>query len=193
MGLDKRIGRTYLYAGVGYGGSCLPKDVLAFVAVAEKFGYDFGLLKEVDRINEDQIENFVKRIREMLGGTVEGKKIAILGLSFKPNTDDIRNAPSLKIIELLLDQGAEITAFDPVAMPNIKKVLHSRIDYTKDAYDVAKGADCLAVVTDWNEFRDLDLARVKKLMRTSLIADGRNIYDADKVKDLGFNYFGIGR
>ena len=193
VGLDKRIGRTYLYAGVGYGGSCLPKDVLAFVDVAQKFGYDFGLLKEVDRINQEQIENFVRKIREALNGTIEGKKIAVLGLSFKPNTDDIREAPSLKIIEFLLEQGAKVSAYDPVAIPNVRKVLANKIDYAKDSYDAAKGADCLAVVTEWNEFRDLDLAKVKKLMKTPLIADGRNIYDADKVKEQGFTYFGIGR
>lgn len=193
VGLDKRIGRTYLYAGVGYGGSCLPKDVLAFVDVAQKFGYDFGLLKEVDRINQEQIENFVRKIRESLGGTVENKKIAILGLSFKPNTDDIREAPSLKIIELLLGQGAKISAFDPVAIPNVKKLLGNKIDYAKSALDAVKSADCLAVVTEWNEFLDLDLPKIKKLMKTPLIADGRNIFDAEKVKELGFKYFGIGR
>lgn len=193
VGLDKRIGRTYLYAGVGYGGSCLPKDVLAFVDVAAKFGYDFSLLKEVDRINNEQIVNFVKKIRQSLGGSLEDKRIGILGLSFKPDTDDIREAPSLKIIELLLEQKAEVAVFDPVAMPNVKKVLGEKIKYANNSYEVAKDANCLAVVTDWNEFRDLDLARVKKLMPTPLIADGRNIYNAEKVKDLGFKYFGIGR
>jgi len=193
VGLDKRIGRTYLYAGVGYGGSCLPKDVAAFGDMAAKFGYDFGLLEEVDRINEQQIENFVKKIREALADSVEGKRLGILGLSFKPNTDDIREAPSLKIIKLLLDQGAEIVAYDPVAMPNVKRVLAGKIKFAQNATEVAKDADCLAIVTEWNEFRDLDLAKVKKSMKTPLIADGRNIYNADKLKALGFKYFGIGR
>lgn len=193
VGLDGRIGRTYLYPGVGYGGSCLPKDVMAFVDVAQKFGYDFGLLKEVDRINEEQIENFVKKIREALEGTVEGKKIGILGLSFKPNTDDIREAPSLKIIEVLLDQKAQISAFDPVAIPIVRKVLGNKIKFAEDAYEAARDADCLAIVTDWNEFRDLDLERLKRLMKNPLIADGRNVLDSEKAKDLGFKYFGIGR
>ncbi len=193
VGLDKRIGRTYLYAGVGYGGSCLPKDVLAFVDVAQKFGYDFSLLKEVDRVNNDQIELFVKKIRQALGGAVDGKIIGILGLSFKPNTDDIREAPSLKIIQLLAELGAKISAYDPVAIPNVKKVLGNQIKFAKDAYDAAIGADCLVIVTEWNEFQDLDLAKIKKLMRTPVIADGRNIFDAEKVKELGFTYFGIGR
>lgn len=193
VGLDRRIGRTYLYPGVGYGGSCLPKDIMAFVDVAQKFGYDFGLLKEVDRINEEQIANFVKRIREGLEGTVEGKKIGILGLSFKPDTDDIREAPSLKIIDLLLEQRAQIIAFDPVAVANVKKVLDGKVKFAKGAYEVAKGADCLAVITEWNEFRDLDLEKIKKLMRTPLIADGRNIFNMEKAKELGFKYFGIGR
>lgn len=193
VGLDRRIGRTYLYPGVGYGGSCLPKDVVAFVDVAQKFGYDFGLLKEVDRINEEQIANFVKRIREELRGTVEGKKIGILGLSFKPNTDDIREAPSLKIINLLLEQKAQVIAYDPVAIPNVKKVLNGKIEFAKNAYEVAKGADCLAVVTEWNEFRDLELEKIKKLMKTPIIADGRNIFDMEKAKKLDFSYFGVGR
>lgn len=193
VGLDKRIGRTYLYPGVGYGGSCLPKDVLAFVDVAQKFGYDFGLLKEVDRINEEQIETFVKNIRSALGGSVEGKKIGILGLSFKPNTDDIREAPSIKIIDLLLEQGAQVSAFDPVAIENVRKVFDGKVEFVKGPYEVAKNSDCLAIVTDWNEFRDLDLLKIKKVMKNPLIADGRNVLDADKVKGLGFKYFGIGR
>jgi len=193
VGLDKRIGRTYLYPGVGYGGSCLPKDVLAFVDVAEKFGYDFGLLKEVDRVNQEQIENFVKKIREALDGSVEGKKIGILGLSFKPDTDDVREAPALKIINLLLEQKAEVVAYDPVAIPSVKRVFPHQIGYAQDPYEVAKGADCLAIITEWNEFRDLDLSKIKELMKTPIIADGRNIYDPQKVKEQGFKYFGIGR
>jgi UDPglucose 6-dehydrogenase len=193
VGLDRRIGRTYLYPGVGYGGSCLPKDVMAFVDVAGKFGYDFGFLKEVERINEEQIENFVRRIRENLGGTVEGKRIGILGLSFKPDTDDIREAPSLKIIKLLFEQEADVIVYDPVAIPNVKKILGNQIKFAKNAYEAAKDADCLAIITEWNEFRNLDLGKIKKLMRTPIIADGRNIYDVEKVKRLGFKYFGIGR
>lgn len=193
VGQDKRIGKTYLYPGVGYGGSCLPKDVAAFTDIAAKFGYDFDLLEAVERVNNAQIENFVRRIRESLGGSAQNKKIAILGLSFKPNTDDIREAPSLKIIQLLLEQGAKVLAYDPVAMPNVKKVFNNKVGFAKSALDAAKNADCLAIVTEWDEFRDLDLGKIKKLIRTPLIADGRNIYDAEKVKGLGFIYFGIGR
>jgi UDPglucose 6-dehydrogenase len=193
VGLDRRIGKTYLSPGVGYGGSCLPKDVLAFVDVAAKFGYDFGLLKEVDRVNRQQIDNFVKKIRNALGGTVEGKRIGILGLSFKPETDDIREAPSLKIIKLLLEQKAEITAYDPVAIPGVEKILGDQIKFGKDAYEVAQDADCLAVVTEWNEFRDLDFSKIKSLMRTPIIADGRNLYDPQLIKKLGFVYNGVGK
>ena len=193
VGLDRRIGRTYLSPGVGYGGSCLPKDVLAFVDVAAKFGYDFGLLKEVDRINRQQIDDFVKKIRNVLGGTVEGKKIGILGLSFKPETDDVREAPSLKIINLLLEQKAEVVAYDPVAIGNVEKILGNKIKFAKDAYEVAEGADCLAIVTEWNEFRDLDFLKIKKIMRKPIIADGRNLYNPQVVEKLGFLYNGVGK
>jgi len=193
VGLDRRIGRAFLYPGVGYGGSCLPKDVLAFVDVAAKFGYDFGLLKEVDRVNQEQIENFVKKIRQALGGTVEGKMIGILGLSFKPDTDDIREAPAIKIINILLKQKAEIVAYDPVSIPSVKKVFPNQMKFAADPYETAKDADCLAVVTEWNEFRDLDFFKIKKLMRSPVIADGRNIYNAEKIKGMGFVYFGVGR
>jgi UDPglucose 6-dehydrogenase len=193
VGLDKRIGRSYLYPGVGYGGSCLPKDILAFVDVASKFGYDFSLLRAVDKINQEQIDNFIYKIKQALSNDIKGKKIAILGLSFKPNTDDIREAPSIKIINKLFDSEAKVVVYDPVATGNIKKIFDNKIDYGRNPYDAAKGADCLAIITEWNQFLDLDFEKIKKLMKTKIIADGRNIYDGDMLRRLGFKYLGVGR
>ncbi|MEM7825143.1 MAG: UDP-glucose/GDP-mannose dehydrogenase family protein [Candidatus Aenigmatarchaeota archaeon] len=193
VGLDKRIGSSHLNPGVGYGGSCLPKDVVAFINISKKIGYDFGLLKEVDRVNQEQVKNFVKRIISKLNNKLDGKRIAILGLSFKPGTDDIREAPSLKIIKMFLDAGCEVTAFDPVAIPNVNKTnLGPKIKFADDAYAAAKDADCLVIVTEWEEFANLDLLKIKKLMKTPLIADGRNIYNSDEVRALGFDYLSVG-
>jgi len=192
MGLDKRIGRAFLDAGIGYGGSCLPKDVDAFIHIAEKLGYDFELLKVVKKINENQREILLKKIKDSLW-IIKGKNIGILGLSFKPNTDDIRNAPSLEIIDALLKEEANIRCFDPQAMPKAKKILKNRVLFCKDPYEVAKNADCLVIVTEWNEFKELDLLRLKKIMRQPVIIDGRNIYDPRKLKEMGFRYLGVGR
>ncbi|MCM8783447.1 MAG: UDP-glucose/GDP-mannose dehydrogenase family protein [Candidatus Omnitrophica bacterium] len=192
MGLDKRIGRAFLDAGIGYGGSCFPKDVDAFIHIADKAGYEFELLKAVRKINENQKTLFLKKIKDALW-VIQDKNIGILGLSFKPNTDDIRNAPSLEIISALLKEGANIRCFDPQAMPKVKEVLKDKIHFCRNSYEVARNADCLAIVTEWNEFKELDLLRLKRLMRQPIIIDGRNIYEPDKVKKLGFRYTGIGR
>lgn len=195
VGADKRIGRSFLYPGVGYGGSCLPKDVLAFIAIGRHFDYDFELLEAVDNINNGQIENFINKVKTPLYSKVnllKGKKLAVLGLAFKPNTDDMRDAPSVKIINHLVELGANVTAYDPQAMENAKRIIKN-IKYTKDAYSAIKGADALLLVTEWQEFRDLDLAKVKKLLKQPIIIDGRNIYDPKAANDLGFKYFGMGR
>ncbi|MCM8778397.1 MAG: UDP-glucose/GDP-mannose dehydrogenase family protein [Candidatus Omnitrophica bacterium] len=192
MGLDKRIGRAFLEAGIGYGGSCFPKDVDAFIHLSEKLGYEFELLKAVRKINENQRKIFLKKIKDALW-IVKGKKIGVLGLSFKPNTDDIRNAPSLEIISALLKEGADIHCFDPQAIPKAKEVLKTKVRYAKDPYKVARNADCLVIVTEWNEFKELDLLRIKKLMRQPVIIDGRNIYEPEELKRLGFRYIGMGR
>jgi UDPglucose 6-dehydrogenase len=191
MGLDRRIGSTYLDAGIGWGGSCFGKDVSALTAVAEGFNYHPELLHAVSDINRDQRMVVIDLLREKLD-ELPGKTIGLLGLAFKPNTDDMRDAPSVDIAKVLLAAGAEVRAFDPAAVERAK-VLLPGVVYMRDAYEVAAGADGLVLVTEWNEFRQLDMARVKQLMRRPVIVDGRNIYDPAAMKQLGFTYRGIGR
>lgn len=191
MGLDKRIGLGFLNAGLGYGGSCFPKDLDAFINIAEKLGYDFRLLKAVKHINDGQKEYILKKIKDALW-IIKGKTIGILGLSFKPNTDDIRNAPSLEIIKALSQEGARLKIYDPSAMPGAKKIL-SGVKFCRDSYEAASAGDCLLIVTEWDEFKELDFAKIKKLLKRPLIIDGRNIYDPQKMRALGFTYIGVGR
>lgn len=191
MGMDKRIGSTFLKAGVGFGGFCFPKDLAAFVKIAEKLGYDFKLLKAVQEINKTQKERFVKKIEHALWN-VKGKTIAILGLSFKPNTDDVRFAPSIDIIQMLQRDGAKINAYDPYAMDKMSKVL-PKVKYCSSPYEAADGADALVIITEWSEFKELDLAKIKELLNDPIIVDGRNIYDADTMRKLGFKYVCIGK
>lgn len=190
MGCDRRIGREFLSAGIGFGGSCFPKDVDAFIRLSEKNGYDFALLKEVRNINEFQKKKFVKTIENVLW-ILKGKTIGILGLSFKPNTDDMRNAPSLDIIRDLQKEGAKIKVFDPQAMPKARKMLSKTI-FCKNAYDVAKGADCLLLLTEWEEFRQLDFSKVRRSMGRPLVFDGRNFLSKAVMEKCGFEYVGIG-
>lgn len=192
VGLDKRLGRSFLYPGVGYGGSCFPKDVKALVTIAGQHGYDFKLLKAVDEINTEAARNFVKKIMRHFS-SLRGKTIAVLGLSFKPNTDDMREAPSLFIIRELIGAGAAIAVYDPVAMDNAKTLLPPSVRFAKDPYAAAKGADAVAVVTEWNEFRQLDLVRLAKNLNDRVLFDGRNIYEPLQVKELGYVYYGVGR
>lgn len=191
MGLDKRIGRSFLNAGIGFGGFCFPKDLQAFIRISEKLGYDFKLLKAVEEINYEQKNLFVKKIEEAVWN-ISGKTIGLLGLAFKPNTDDMRFAPSIDIIEALQKDGARIKAYDPVAMDRAKQVLKD-VEYCSNPYEVVKDADCLALVTEWDEFKKLDMAKVKSLLKVPALIDGRNIYDPAKMKELGFIYKGIGR
>ena len=191
MGLDKRIGPSYLDAGIGFGGSCFPKDVAALAAVAERFNYHPELLHAVMEINRDQRLVVIDLLREALE-ELPGKTIGLLGLAFKPNTDDMRDAPSVDIAKVLLAAGAEVRAYDPAAVERAR-VLLPHVEYMKDAYEVASGADALVLVTEWNEFRQLDMARVRQLMRRPVLVDGRNIYDPEAMKGLGFTYRGIGR
>ena len=191
MGLDKRIGSTFLDAGIGYGGSCFPKDVAALAAVAEGFNYHPELLHAVMDINRDQRMLVIDKLRECLE-ELPGRVIGLLGLAFKPNTDDMREAPSIDIAKVLLAAGSEVRAFDPAAMER-SRLLLPEVEYLKDAYQVAAGADALVLVTEWNEFRHLDMARVKQLMRRPVIVDGRNIYDPAAMRGLGFTYRGVGR
>ncbi len=191
MGLDKRIGRSFLDAGIGYGGSCFPKDIDAFINIAKKSGYDFQMLKAVREINEYQKKDILKKIKDALW-IIKDKQIGILGLSFKPNTDDLRSAASIDIIKGLQAEGAKIRAYDPQSMEKAKEVLQG-VKFCKDAYETARGADCLVIVTEWNQFKELDLAKIKKLMRQPVIVDGRNIYDPQAMKKNDFRYTGIGR
>jgi UDPglucose 6-dehydrogenase len=191
MGLDRRIGSLFLEAGIGYGGSCLPKDVKALASMAEKYGYHPELLHTVMEINNDQRTLVVDKLRECLG-TLRGQVIGLLGLAFKPNTDDLRDAASLEIARLLLEKGATVRAYDPAAMSRARKLM-PELQFKRDAYATARGADGIAVVTEWNEFRHLDLARIRRSMRRPVMVDGRNVYDPRQMQELGFVYRGIGR
>jgi UDPglucose 6-dehydrogenase len=191
MGYDKRIGRAFLDAGVGWGGSCFPKDVKALIHMAVIHGCHPQLLQAVVEINRDQRRRVVWKLKEILED-LQGMVIGLLGLAFKPNTDDIREAPALEIAGLLLQEGAVVRAYDPVAMPNAARVL-PQVIMCADPYELAVDADALVVVTDWNEFKHLDLPRVKQLMRRPVIIDGRNICEPEIMRELGFIYRGIGR
>ena len=191
VGLDKRIERKFFDAGIGYGGSCFPKDIDAFIRLSEKNGYDFCLLKEVKRINEEQKKVIVKKIEDNLW-IIKNKTIGILGLSFKPGTDDMRSAPSVDIINALQVDGAAIKAFDPQAMPKARKILKN-VKFCKDPYELAKGSDCLVLLTEWDEFKELDFKKIKKLLKHHIIFDGRNIYNREELEMIGFKYIGIGR
>jgi UDPglucose 6-dehydrogenase len=195
IGLDKRIGRYFLNAGAGYGGSCFPKDVKALIAIADGHGYDFKLLKEVEAINKDSINGIVRKTKELLGDTLTGKKVGLLGLAFKPDTDDMRDAPAIIIARALLQSGATITAYDPIAIKNAKKIFSNDtgITFGTDAYAVCKDADVLLVVTEWNEFQQLDFEKIKKQMHALNLIDARNMYNPEKMKALGFTYRGVGR
>jgi len=191
MGLGKRIGRAFLDAGIGYGGSCFPKDISAFITIAGEAGYDFELLKAVEKINKWQRRTVVKKLKEFIW-VLNNKTIGVLGLSFKPNTDDLRQAPSIDIINILKKEGARIKAYDPVAMEKAKEILPDVI-YGQDPYEVAKESDALLLLTEWEEFRELDLKKIKGLLSKPIIIDGRNIFDPKEMKELGFHYKGVGR
>jgi UDPglucose 6-dehydrogenase len=191
MGLDKRIGKQFLNAGPGFGGSCFPKDLSAFYWISKKLGYDFEILKAVLKINKEQRGNIVKKVEDILW-ILKGKTIAVLGLSFKPETDDIRETPAIDVIEMLQSKGAKIKAYDPKAAAKAKGVLKD-VEFCKDTYQACKSADCIVLLTEWDEFKKIDFVRVKKLMKQPVIIDGRNIYAPDKLKKLGFIYKGVGR
>ncbi|HEX6539946.1 MAG TPA: UDP-glucose/GDP-mannose dehydrogenase family protein [Candidatus Dormibacteraeota bacterium] len=191
MGLDKRIGAAFLNAGLGYGGSCFPKDVLALSRMSESIGAHPQLLTAVMEINDTQVTLLVEKLHDVLG-PLRGLTIGLLGLAFKPNTDDMREAPSLGLVAALQKKGAAIRAYDPVAMPRAARLLPDVL-MQRDAYAVARDADALIVATEWNEFRQLDFRRLKKLMKRAVIIDGRNIYDPQQLKDLGFVHRGVGR
>ncbi|HEX7542484.1 MAG TPA: UDP-glucose/GDP-mannose dehydrogenase family protein [Patescibacteria group bacterium] len=189
VGIDERIGKQFLNPGLGYGGSCLPKDVKAFLDIGKRLSVDTQLLTAIENINIKAQENFLNKIVSLS----PGKKVAIWGLSFKPNTDDIRFAPSVFIIENLLKHGFQLNVYDQEATDNIKKIFTNKITYSKDPYQAVNGTDALIIITEWNEFKQIDLNRIKKLMSNPTIFDGRNIYDPSDLKKLGFKYYSIGR
>ena len=193
LGSDDRIGKRFLFPGIGYGGSCFPKDVKALVQSAHEVDYSFNILKAVMEVNERQKIYLVPRMKKYFNNDLSNKKIALWGLAFKPNTDDIREAPALAIINELLNEGATVTAFDPEAMANVKKELGDKVTFAANQYDAIKGCDALIVATEWNEFRTPDFERMVSLMKNKVIFDGRNVYEPGMMKDLGFRYESIGR
>jgi len=193
VGADRRIGYQFLFPGVGYGGSCFPKDVKALIKLAESYGHELKIAKAVDEVNFAQRERFFQKIFDHFVGNLEGKKIAVWGLAFKPGTDDMREAPSITIINKLLEHGAEVHAHDPKAMDTARSIFSNRISYYDNYYDPLNGADALVLITEWPEFRNPDFEKIKELMKNPVVFDGRNIYDPAKLRKLGFTYYGIGR
>ncbi|MCP4004590.1 MAG: UDP-glucose/GDP-mannose dehydrogenase family protein [bacterium] len=192
MGLDGRIGPKFLHPGPGYGGSCFPKDTASLVRFSEEFGVPQRIVSSVLEVNEAQRDRMVSKVEEALGGDLKNRTIGVLGLSFKPNTDDVRDSPAIEVIERLLERGARIRAYDPQAMSNAAQDLPD-LTYCQDSYDTAKGCDALVLATEWNQFRRLDLQRIHSLLEEPVIIDMRNIYDRPKMEELGFRYTGVGR
>ena len=193
IGSDTRIGSSFLYAGCGYGGSCFPKDVKALIRTAAEHGYPMRILQAVEDVNEEQKTLLFRKLSAHFGGDLQGRKVAMWGLAFKPETDDMREAPSLVLIDRLLEAGCQITAYDPVAIPEARRRIGDRIAYAKNIYETVEGADVLMVVTEWKEFRLPAWARIRSLMKTPLILDGRNIYNIAEIEEAGFTYHCIGR
>jgi UDPglucose 6-dehydrogenase len=192
IGTDSRIGPRFLNPGIGYGGSCFPKDLMAFRAVAKESGYDFRLLEEVIRINEEQRHRFLRKVRSVLW-TLRGKRLGVLGLAFKGGTDDIRESPALLLVQELLREGCRICAYDPAAMAHAKEELGNGVEFAADAYQAAKGADAVLILTEWEEFAALDLERLREVMRYPIVLDGRNLYDPGTMTAHGFSYYSVGR
>ncbi len=192
IGADRRIGMSFLFPGVGYGGSCFPKDVKAMVRFSEDKGYRFGILQAVEDANERQKRRLVEKIKKHYG-SLKGKTFAVWGLAFKPKTDDMREAPAIVIVDGLLKEGAKVQAFDPEAMPRAREIYGTKVTFTAKSYDALKGVDGLVIVTEWNEFRRPDFGRMRKLMKAPVVFDGRNLFEPDQMKAAGFTYVSIGR
>lgn len=192
VGMDERIGPDFLGAGLGYGGSCFPKDVVALIRLARKADYDFKILKAVQDANKAQIDYFIKKVVRRCGGSIKGKRIAVLGLAFKPETSDMREARSIYVIKGLKRRRAKVRACDPVAIPEAKKIL-SGVKFFTNAYQALKGAEAMLLITEWDEYKNLDFKKIKKLMKSPVVVDGRNIYNRKKLEKLGFIYGGLGR
>ena len=192
IGSDNRIGKKFLYSGCGYGGSCFPKDVKALIKTAEDNGYSMQVLKSVDAVNEYQKTVLFKKLNNYYRGDLKGKTVALWGLSFKPKTDDLREAPSLVLIKMLLESGVKVRAYDPIAIDEAKKYIGNKIEYANDIYDATLDADAILLVTEWNEFRLPSWSAIKKIVKTPLVIDGRNIYNGNELRDMGFEYISIG-
>jgi len=193
IGSDARIGKRFLFPGIGYGGSCFPKDVQALVQSSSEVGYDFNILNAVIKVNEKQKLHLIPKISDFFRGDFKGKHFALWGLAFKPNTDDIREAPALDMIDALIQLGASVTAFDPEAMKNVKNKIGDKISYAENQYEALNGADALIIATEWNEFRTPDFQKMDKHIKAKVIFDGRNLFDINVVNDLGYHYVSIGR
>ena len=193
IGSDERIGKRFLFSGIGYGGSCFPKDVQALIKSADEFNYDFKILKAVEKVNANQKVHLVEKIKSFYRGNLKGKHFALWGLAFKPSTDDIREAPALSMIKALLQEGATITAYDPEAMPNVQQELGDNINYAQSQYQALEGADALLIATEWSEFRTPDFERISQLLPSKVIFDGRNLFEVAKLQSMGYQYISIGR
>jgi UDPglucose 6-dehydrogenase len=193
IGSDERIGKRFLFSGIGYGGSCFPKDVQALIKSADEFDYDFKILKAVEKVNANQKVHLVEKIKSFYQGNLKGKHFALWGLAFKPSTDDIREAPALSMIKALLQEGATITAYDPEAMSNVKNEIGNNINYAQSQYQALEGADALLIATEWSEFRTPDFERIGQLLLSKVIFDGRNLFEVAKLQQLGYQYISIGR
>ncbi len=193
MGLDRRIGGKFLHAGPGYGGSCFPKDTKALTEIAHRAGMNFEIVETVVRVNEAIKQRMIEKIFGACGGSVAGLAVAVLGLSFKPETDDMRESAAIPIVAALVAGGARVRAFDPAAMANARELLAAEVEYCEDAYDAARGADCIVLLTEWNQFRSLDLRRIKEIVRRPLLVDLRNVYEPEKMREAGFEYVCVGR
>jgi UDPglucose 6-dehydrogenase len=193
MGLDKRIGSKFLHPGPGYGGSCFPKDTRAVVEFAREQGVELKIVQAGIDVNDSRVPRMMEKIRDALGGRIAGKTVALLGLSFKPNTDDLRESPAILVLDALRSEGARVRAYDPVAMEAARATGRGEVTYCADEYEAAQGADALVVATEWNQFRGLDIARLAELLGGEVIVDLRNVYDPEKVKAAGLRYYGVGR
>ena len=192
IGSDARIGRHFLFPGIGYGGSCFPKDVKALVSTAQELDYELKVCGATDEVNTKQRERFWKKVESYFNSELNGKKVGIWGISFKPETDDIREAPSLYIIEKLLASGSEVSVHDPAAMDNLKKLYAGKLQYAGSNYEACEGASALIINTEWNEYRQPDFEKLKQVMVEHVIFDGRNLYNPERLKECGFKYFGVG-
>jgi UDPglucose 6-dehydrogenase len=192
IGSDSRIGTKFIYPGIGYGGSCFPKDVKALIKTATENGYNMRVLKSVEDVNDDQKSVLFNKLKKYFNNDLQGKTIAMWGLSFKPQTDDMREAPAIVLISKLLEAGCKVQVFDPVAMPESKRRIGDIVKYAADQYEALNGADCLLLVTEWSDFRLPDMKKVKELLKHPAIFDGRNIWDKNEMKEAGFDYFCIG-